>query len=293
LISDDTIVIRPPSEANSFLLPVTIGCSHNACAFCSTFYDFKFGVRTIEEIEHDIDAVAARYGRNVSRVFLENGDALIAPQEILAATLKYLKLKFPNLERVGTYSTPKAALLKTPVELRKLHELGLTIAYLGVETGDEALLKKINKGATRAQIVEAGRKLKQAGITTSVTVILGLAGQEGSEQHAVATGKILTEIDPDFAGALTLMFMEGTALHKDYLAGRFKLISPFQSLVELKLIIENSSFTDCFFTANHASNYLPIKARLPQQKAELLALIENVLAKKDLSMLRPEYIRAL
>jgi radical SAM superfamily enzyme YgiQ (UPF0313 family) len=289
----DTVVIRPPSEASSFLLPVTVGCSHNACAFCGTFYDFKFSVRRPEDIINDIDAVARHYGRGVHRVFLENGDALIAPQAVLVDVLTHLKEAFPYLERVGTYATPKAALLKTPQELKKLRELGLTIAYLGVETGNEELLKKINKGATRAQIIEAGRKLKQAGIATSVTVILGLAGPEGSEKHAVATGKILTEIDPDFAGALTLMLMEGTPLHKDWLAGRFKLISPFQSLVELKLIIENSSFTDCFFTANHASNYLPIKARLPQQKAEVLALINRVLESKDTSMLRPEYIRAL
>jgi radical SAM superfamily enzyme YgiQ (UPF0313 family) len=290
---DSTIVIRPPSEANSFLLPVTIGCSHNACTFCGTFYDFKFGVRTAQEIKQDIDSVARHYGRSVTRVFLENGDALVAPQEILAETLGYLKERFPNLERVGTYATPKAALLKSPEELKTLHKMGLTIAYLGAETGDEELLKKINKGATRAQIIEAGRKLKQAGITTSVTVILGLAGPEGSEKHAVATSKILSEIDPDFAGALTLMFMPGTPLHKDYLEGRFKLITPFQSLVELKLIIENSSFTDCFFTANHASNYLPLKVRLPAQKEEAIKLIERVLASKDASLLRPEYIRAL
>jgi radical SAM superfamily enzyme YgiQ (UPF0313 family) len=289
----DTIVIRPPSEANSFLLPVTIGCSHNACTFCGTFYDFKFRVRPLADILGDIDSVARHYSRSVRRVFLENGDAIICPQEILVATLRYLKEKFPYLERVGAYATPKAALLKSPEELKKLKDLGLTIAYLGVETGDADLLKKVNKGATRSQIVEAGRKLKQAGITTSVTVILGLAGTEGSAKHAVATGKILTEIDPDFAGALTLMLMPGTPLHKDWLEGRFKLVSPFQSLEELKLIIENSSFTDCFFTANHASNYLPIKARLPRQKAELLALINKVLETRDESQLRPEYIRAL
>ncbi len=290
---EDTVVIRPPSEANSFLLPVTVGCSHNACTFCGTFYPFKFKVRELEDIRRDIDIVARHYGRSVRRVFLENGDALICPQETLVDTLQHLKDTFPYLDRVGTYATPKAALLKSPEELRRLHELGLTIAYLGVETGDEELLVKVNKGATRGQIVEAGRKLKQAGITTSVTVILGLAGVEGSEKHAVATGKILTEIDPDFAGALTLMLVPGTPLHDDWRRGRFTLISPFQSLVELKLIIENSSFTDCFFTANHASNYLPIKARLPKKKAELLALIEKVLLNKDESLLRPESIRAL
>jgi radical SAM superfamily enzyme YgiQ (UPF0313 family) len=292
-MQQDTIVIRPPSEANSFLLPVTVGCSHNACAFCSTFYDFKFGVRSAGDICRDIDEVADRYSRSVSRVFLENGDALMCPQNILVEVLKHLKKRFPCLERVGTYATPKSALVKSPDELKQLHELGLSIAYLGVETGDEELLKKVNKGAARAQIVEAGRKLKQAGITLSVTVILGLAGPEGSEKHAVATGGILTEIDPDFAGALTLMLMQGSPLQKDFLEGRFKLISPFQSLVELKLIIENSNFTDCFFTANHASNYLPIKVRLPAQKAEALKMIEKVLASKDMSLLRPEYIRAL
>lgn len=290
---DDIVLIRPPSEAASFLLPVTVGCSHNACTFCGTFYPYRFKVRSLEDILHDIDAVARNYSRSVRRVFLENADALVCPQTILVEVLKYLKDKLPCLERVGTYATPKSALLKSPDELSELHQLGLNIAYLGVETGDEALLVKVNKGATRSQIVEAGRKLKQAGITTSVTVILGLAGPEGSEKHAVATGKVLSEIDPGYAGALTLMLMPGTPLHKDWQEGRFKLVSPFQSLVELKLVIENSTFTDCFFTANHASNYLPIKARLPRQKSELLALIEKVLRSRDASLLRPEYIRAL
>jgi len=292
-MQQDTIVVRPPSEANSFLLPVTVGCSHNACTFCSTFYDFKFSVRGADEICRDIDEVAEHYSRSVRRVFLENGDALMAPQHILVEVLAHLKKRFPYLERVGTYASPRSALVKSPEELKKLHDLGLSIAYLGVETGDEELLKKINKGATRAEIVEAGRKLKQAGITLSVTVILGLAGPEDSEKHAIATGGILTEIDPDFAGALTLTLMQDSPLHKDYLEGRFKLISPFQSIKELKLIIENSDFTDCFFTANHASNYLPIKVRLPAQKTEALKLIEKVLDSRDPSMLRPEYLRAL
>jgi radical SAM superfamily enzyme YgiQ (UPF0313 family) len=292
-MSDDTVLVRPPSEANSYLLPVTIGCSHNACTFCGTFHRFKFAARPLEDIFRDIDNVARYYARSVRRVFLENADALACPQEILVKVLPYLKSKFPYLERVGTYTTPKAALLKSPEELRKLHELGLGIAYLGVETGDDQLLVKINKGVTRSQIVEAGRKLKEAGITTSVTVILGLAGPEGSERHAVATGKILTEIDPDYAGALTLMLVPGTPLYRDWQQGHFTAISPLQSLVELKLIIENSSFTDCFFTANHASNYLPIKARLPQQKTELLALLDRVIASQDTSLFRPEYVRAL
>jgi radical SAM superfamily enzyme YgiQ (UPF0313 family) len=286
-------IIRPPSEANSFLLPITIGCSHNKCTFCGTYMGVKFRIRPLEDIKRDIDKVAQHYSWSLRRVFLEDGDALIAPQHRLVEVLKYLNEKFPHLDRIGTYATPQAGLIKSIDELKELNRLGLKIAYMGVETGDEELLKKIDKGASYDQIVEAGRKLKQAGITLSVTVILGLGGIEGSQNHALKTAKILSDIDPDFAGALTILLVPGTPLHRDWEEGKFKLISPFQSLEELKLIIQNSSFTNCFFTANHASNYLPIKARLPKQKAEVLKLIDEVLATKDMSRLRPEFTRAL
>ena len=290
---DDLVVIRPPSEAFSFLLPVTIGCSNNKCTFCSSYLGIKFQIRKLEDIKQYIDQVARNYSWSIRRVFLENGDALIAPQPLLVAVLKYLNEKLHYLERVGTYATPKSVLRKSLDELKELNRLGLSIAYLGVETGDEELLKKVGKGVTYDQMVEAGRRLKQAGITTSVTVILGLGGVEGGEKHAIATGKILTEIDPDFAGALTIMLVPGTPLYQDWKAGSFSLISPFQALQELKLIIENSDFTDCFFTANHASNYLPIKAKLPEQKEAVIKLLDDILAKKDMSRLRPESIRAL
>jgi radical SAM superfamily enzyme YgiQ (UPF0313 family) len=289
----EQVIVRPPSEANSFLLPVTLGCSHNKCTFCGTFTGIKFRIRPLEDIKQDIDKVAEHYSWSMRRVFLENGDALICPQRRLVEVLKYLNEKFPHLDKIGTYATPQSALIKSADELKELNQLGLKIAYLGVETGDEALLKKISKGATYAQIVEAGRKIKQAGITLSVTVILGLGGIEGSKKHALGTARILTDLDPDFAGALTLMLVPGTPLHKEWEDGKFTIISPFQSLEELKLILENSNFTNCFFTANHASNYLPIKARLPQQKAAMLKLIDEVLASKDMSRLRPEFIRAL
>ncbi|MDH5696455.1 MAG: radical SAM protein [Dehalococcoidia bacterium] len=287
------MIIRPPSEANSFLLPVTFGCSHNKCTFCGTYPGVKFRIRPLEDIKQDIDKVAQNYSWSMRRVFLEDGDALICPQHRLIAVLNYLNEKFPYLDRVGTYATPKAALIKSIDQLKELNQLGLKIAYLGVETGDEELLRKINKGVKYDQMVEAGRKLKQAGIILSVTVILGLGGVDGSENHALKTAKILSDIDPDFAGTLTLMLVPGTPLYKDWEEDRFSLISAFQSLKELKLIIENSNFTNCFFTANHASNYLPIKVRLPEQKAEIIKLIDDVLAKQDMSQLRPEFTRAL
>jgi len=290
---NEQVIVRPPSEANSFLLPVTLGCSHNKCTFCGTFTGIKFRIRPLEDIKRDIDKVAENYSWSMRRVFLENGDALICPQRRLVEVLNYLNEKFPNLDKIGTYATPQSALIKSADELKELNQLGLKIAYLGVETGDEELLKKINKGASYDEIVEAGRKIKQAGITLSVTVILGLGGIEGSKKHAMGIARILTDLDPDFAGALTLMLVPGTPLHKEWEEGKFTIISPFQSLEELKLIIENSNFTNCFFTANHASNYLPIKARLPKQKAEILKLIDEVLTSKDMSRLRPEFIRAL
>lgn len=289
----ERMIIRPPSEANSFLLSVTIGCSHNKCTFCGTYPGVKFRIRHLEDIKQDIDEVAQNYSRSLKRVFLEEGDALIAPQRILIGVLKHLNEKFPHLERIGTYATPQAALIKSVDELKELNRLGLKIAFMGVESGDDELLKKINKGASYDQIVEAGRKIRQAGITLSVTVILGLGGIEGSRNHALKTAKILSDIDPEFAGTLTILLVPGTPLHKEWEEGKFTLISPFQSLEELKLMIQNSNFTNCFFTANHASNYLPLKVRLPKQKAEVIKLIDEVLATKDMSRLRPEFTRAL
>jgi len=292
-LQDDLVIIRPPSEAYSFLLPVTTGCSHNRCAFCGAYKNIPFRIRDFEDIRRYIDQVASRYCGSVRRVFLENGDALIAPQTLLVKVMAHLKEIFPALERVSTYATPKSVLKKSPKELQELRKLGLEMAYLGVETGDEELLKKIDKGASRDQIVTAGRKLKQAGIVTSVTVILGLGGVAGSERHALATAEILTEIDPDYAGALTLMLVPGTPLYREWQENKFTLISPFQALQELKLIIEHSNFTDCFFTANHASNYLPIRAKLPQQRETILKLLDDTISRKDTKALRPESVRAL
>jgi len=292
-LKENLVIIRPPSEAGSFLLPVTIGCSNNKCTFCDSYSEIPFRLRDMEDIKEHIDIAAQYNAPDIRRVFLENGDALIAPQAMLVEVLSYLKKKLPELERVGTYASPKSALLKSPDELRELREMGLSIAYLGAESGDDEVLKKVKKGATRDQIIEAGRKLKQAGITTSITVILGLAGVEGSERHAIETGKLLSEIDPDFAGALTLMLVPGTPIYNDWKEGRFSPVSPFESLVELKLIVENADFTRCFFTSNHASNYLPIRARLPEQKIELIRFIDDVLRNRDVSRLRPESIRAL
>ena len=285
------LIIRPPSEAYSLLLQVTVGCSNNKCTFCGTYRQKKFKIKPIEQITKDL-AEARSYGR-VEKVFLCDGDALIIPQARLEGLLKLINLNLPTIERIGTYANTKSILKKSVDELKKLREVGLKIIYLGVETGNIELLQKISKGATYEQMVEAAHRVKQAGITLSVTVILGLGGIENSIEHALDTAKILTDMDPDYAGALTLMLVPETPLYDDYMAGRFVLPDKFGFIRELYLIIANSNFTNCYFTSNHASNYLPIKAYLPRQKENVLQLIGSVIDEKDMKQIRPEYLRGL
>ncbi len=285
------IVIRPPSEAESLILQVTHGCSHNKCTFCPTYKGRRFRIKDLDKVKAEIDEVAP-YGP-FRKVFLADGDALIIPQARLLPIFDYLNEKIRGLRRIGMYGNAKSILRKSVDELRELKARKLGIVYLGVETGDENLLLKIHKGPTYEQFVEAGRRVKEAGITLSVTVLLGIGGIESARQHALATAKILSDIDPDFASALTLMVVPGTPLYEDMEAGRFTLPSPFELLEELGIIIGNSNFTQCYFTSNHASNYLPIKARLPRDKEAVVKLIHKVISSKDPSRLRPEFLRGL
>ena len=285
------IVIRPPSEAESLILQVTLGCSHNRCTFCPTYKGRRFQIKGLDRIKEEIDEMAPC--GPFRKVFLADGDALIIPQDKLIAILQYLKERLPGLRRVGLYGNAKSILRKSVEELRALKALKLGIVYLGVETGDQTLLEKVRKGASYEQMVEAGRRVKEAGITLSATVLLGLGGVEHGQQHALATAKILSDIDPDFASALTLMVVPGTPLHEEMESGRFQLPSPFQLLEELGTLIAHAHFTNCYFTSNHASNYLPIKARLPRDKEAVVRLIQKVVSSQDASRLRPEFLRGL
>ncbi len=285
------MIIRPPSEAYSLLIQVTTGCSHNKCTFCGAYQDKKFKIKSLDIIKKDLRE-ARSYGQ-VEKVFLCDGDALIIPQIRLEEMLKLINAYLPTVKRIGTYANAKSILRKSVDELKILNELGLKIIYLGVETGNVELLKKVQKGVTYEQMVEAAHRVKQAGILLSVTVLLGLGGIEQSIEHAIDTARILTDIDPDYAGALTVMFVPNTQLALDYQAGRFVLPDKFGFIRELYFIIANSSFTNCYFTSNHASNYLPIKAHLPRDKEKILTMINSVIDTRDLSKMRPEYSRAL
>jgi radical SAM superfamily enzyme YgiQ (UPF0313 family) len=285
------IIIRPPSEAESLILQITVGCSHNRCTFCPTYKAQRFRIKSFEEIKEDIDE-AAQFGRAIERVFLTDGDALIVPQPRLMEIMSYLKERLPRLRRVGIYANAKGVLKKTPDELQELKEAGLGIIYLGVESGDQVVLERVRKGTTYEKLLQAGRQVREVGIKLSVTVLLGIAGRERSREHAVATGRLLTEMDPNYVGALSVMVVPGTPLYDEQAEGRFVLPTPFEMIEELRTMIAQTDMHGLFFS-NHASNYLALKVRMPKDKGDALRLIDEVLAKRDPALLRPDYFRAL
>lgn len=284
------MIIRPPSEADSILLQVTVGCSHNKCTFCGTYKGERFKIKPDEIIMEDI-GFAAKHCKNQDRVFICDGDALIVPQKKLLKYFREIEKQLPWVRRVGLYGNSKGISMKSSQELRQLRDHGLGIVYMGLESGDDLTLKAVNKGAGSEKMIEMGRKVKDAGIKMSVTVLLGLAGRQRSEEHARQTGRVLTAMDPDYVGALSLMLIPGTPLHADYEAGRFELPGATEMLSELRTMLAGTDLSDGLFHANHASNYLPIRARLPRDKETTLRLIDDALAGRI--ALRPEFLRAL
>lgn len=285
-------IYRPPSEAYSLILQVSVGCSHNKCTFCGSFKDKKFRVKSFEEIKEDVDE-AKQYARYVKKVFLADGDALIIPQKRLLPIVELVKESFPKLERIGVYGNVKSILKKPVEDLKKLKELGVGILYLGVESGDQVTLDNVCKGTTLDKMEQAARRVKEAGITLSVTVLLGLGGVERSKIHAEETGKFLSRIDPEYIGALSIIVVPGTALANDIEKGVFQVPDPYMLLEELAIMIQNTNVTHSFFASNHASNYLPIKVWLPEDKDRAVQAINRVLSRRDPALLRPEALRAL
>jgi len=303
-------ILRPPSEHASYYLPLTSGCSNNSCTFCGYCFT-TLSLRDLEEVKQEIDAMSLFMNRGIwvqgqpnivyailqdwdgRRVFLQDGDALVYPYPKLLEALQYLNKKFPNLERIASYATPQDILRRSVEELKTLKEQKLGILYMGIESGDDEVLKRIKKNATHDEMVEAGKKVKEAGILLSVTVILGLGGIKGSARHVSETARILTEMDPDYAGALTLTLIPETPIYKELERGEFELITPFDSLQELKGMVEQSTFTNCFFSSMHASNYFSMRGSMPKDKAKVLKQLDTILSSQDPRLLRPEYMRGL
>jgi radical SAM superfamily enzyme YgiQ (UPF0313 family) len=286
------MIYRPPSEAESLILQVTIGCSHNKCTFCGSFKDKKFRLRSFNEVKEDVEE-AKQYARYIKKVFIADGDALIIPQKKLIPIVELIKNAFPKLERIGLYGNTKSILKKSVDELKELKELGIGIIYLGIETGDQVILDRVCKGTLLDKTAEAAKRVKDAGIILSVTVLLGLGGVERSSIHAEETGKFLTRIQPDYAGALSVIVVPGTQLAEEVKKGTFKVPDPYMLLEELEKMISNIDAEHMYFASNHASNYLPVKGWLPEEKEKMLKAVKYVLQQKDPSMLRPEHMRAL
>jgi radical SAM superfamily enzyme YgiQ (UPF0313 family) len=286
-------VIRPPSEATSLILQVTYGCSNNTCDFCGTYLDKPFGVRPFGEVAADVTGLPAAVKARAQRVFLADGDALALSTRRLLEILDLLHAQLPNLERVSSYANAKNLLGKEVDELRELSERGLDLLYLGLESGDDQTLANIHKGMTVGEQVEGCRRATDGGMRLSVTAILGLAGTARSLEHGRATGEALSAIDPAYIGILTLMLVPGTGMHHKVESGEVVLPDSVGMLRELREIVAHTDVTDCLFRSNHASNYLPVGGRLPQDKAIMLARLDKVLQAPEAEQLRPETWRAL
>jgi radical SAM superfamily enzyme YgiQ (UPF0313 family) len=286
-------IYRPFSEANSYLLQCTIGCSHNQCTFCGMYKDRIYRVRSLEEIKTDIQ-MAMDYYEDVEKVFLCDGDAVAMGTEILIEILRTLYEAFPSLRHVGTYVGPQSTLAKSMAELTSLRAAGLTKVYLGVETGDDRLLSEIKKGVTAQEMLQAGQNLVAAGFNLSSMVLLGIAGTgDRAREHAIATAEITNAMKPKYLAALTYTPVPHTPLYQKVKKGKFILPDPFETLEEMKLMLEHITMDDLKFVGAHASNYLPINGTLQKDKDKMISTIQNILDTKDMAALRSEKMRGL
>ena len=284
-------VYRPPSEAYSLIFQLTIGCRHNACTFCGLYKGKPYRSKTWEQIKRDIDSCANL--RGVQRVFLADGDALAADTSLILKTAFYLDKIFPGLERIAMYAGPKDILKKSLDELKQIRASNIQMLYLGVESGSDKILKAVHKGVTAQEMVEAGRKALQAGFELSVTVITGLGGTALWEEHAIKTGEIISQIDPTYLSALTLMPLPHTILYDQIKQGKFVVPDQMLFFKEMKLLLENLELNNCVFRCNHATNYLPLRGVLNRDRDALVAILDKAIRQPGAVPLRSENARGM
>lgn len=284
-------IYRPPSEAYSLLVQVTIGCSHNKCTFCNMYKAKQFKVRRPEEVLEDLAWARSHYNR-VERIFLCDGDALCLANHKLLVILDYIREHFPECERVTTYGRATDVIRKTDEELRELKEHGLKMVYIGAESGSQKILDKVKKGETREELIEGVQRLEKAGIKTSVTFISGLAGPEDWEEHAIETGKMIAEMNASYVSLLTLMLQPPAPLLEDYQQGKFKLLTPEEVLAETCLMLQYARPSKpCVFRSNHASNYVSLRGNLPMDNESMIASLKRCM--EDRGLLKDERFRML
>lgn len=284
-------IYRPPSEAYSLLVQVTIGCTHNACTFCKMFKNKKFRVRPLEEVLEDLAWARKRYSR-VERMFLCDGDALALSNRRLMPILEYIKDNFPECERVTIYGRANDVNKKTEEEMKELFDAGITMVYIGAESGSDKVLKDVNKGVTRQELIDAVRKIEDCGMEASVTFISGLAGKDGWEDHAIQTGTMITEMNPSYVGLLTLIVEPNVPMFDDIQSGKLKLLSPEEVMAETLLMLEHTNVDKkCVLRSNHASNYVSLRGDLPQDKEKMMNQLRAAMNNHD--MFKHEMFRAL
>ncbi len=284
-------VYRPPSEAGSLIIQLTIGCARNTCTFCNMYKDKKFRIRPLEEVAEDLAMARKYYNRiKVRRIFLADGDALIVKTKDLLYIIDKCKEYFPEVERISVYGAPKDILGKTPEELRQLREAGLDMVYMGLESGSDAVLQAVKKGVTAAEMIEAGKKVREAGMVLSMTVISGLGGKRLWREHALGSAEVISAIKPEYVGFLTLMVEPGTEMYDELNRGEIELLDPQEVLDETELFIRNVDAEGTVFRSNHASNYIALGGTLNADRAQILAQIET---SRKRSKFRPDVFRGI
>lgn len=284
-------VFRPPSEAYSLIVQFTVGCSNNTCCFCSMYKDKKFYVRDTKDVLDDFMYARKRYSQ-INRIFLADGDALIADTQEIKTILEYIRKEIPECERVSSYATPQSLKNKSDRELKELFDLGLKMIYVGLESGSETVLSLMNKRVTPKEISYQCRRAKNCGMKVSVTAISGLGGKKYMKEHALKTAEILSEMKPDYIGLLTLMVQQGTPLYRwIYRDKTFELLDPNEILEETKIFLENIDSENSVFRMNHASNYLQLRGTLNKDIPQMLFQLQNALAGK--TQIRDEWMRGL
>jgi radical SAM superfamily enzyme YgiQ (UPF0313 family) len=268
---------RPPSEADAYILQATVGCSWNRCVYCDMYREKAFRVRDLAESLADVEAAGRRFGARVDKVFVADGDALVMPVAHWEAILGACRAAFPALRRVSCYAMARNVLEKTDDELARLRAAGLSLLYVGPESGDDVTLRRIAKGQDRADHVAAAQKAKRAGMALSVIFLLGAGGVERSDEHAHESARLAGEMDPEFLSALTLTVVPETPLATLVKRGRFELPAVPSLLRELRAFVSEAAPTDALFRTNHASNHLPLGGRLPRDRARIVATLDAAL----------------
>ena len=286
----DGMIYRPPSEAYSLILQVTVGCAHNHCTFCTMYKEKSFHVKPLREVEEDLKEARSYYGNRSLRIFLADGDALVLSQEKLCTILRLCRQYFPKTERITSYGTAQDILRKSKEELQELHELGLDMIYLGAESGSPEILEHIHKGVTVEEYVRAAERLRGTGIRLSVTLISGLGGQKMLEEHAVASAKLITAMKPDYLGFLTLLLEPGAPMLQEVKAGTMQLLTPAQVLEEMELFLTHVDSEGTVFRSNHAYNYISLAGNLNR---DIPAMLEKIQKSRERDAFKNESMRRL